>query len=443
MNKKFLLKSIVFVLLFALCLAPVNRVLSQPLDRRSYQWVAGFYEEPEDSLDAVYIGSSNVYAFWNPLLAWDSQGIAVYSYASNDQPFAAVPYLIDEVRKTQPDALIIVNVNSLHDTVIKETHMHYLVGNMPMSLNRLKLTKHLADEAGYSLSESMEFYFPIIRFHERWSELKEADFEFEINGLKGASIYANHLQGVKNITADYQVGIEPSVPEDAVLDTLNSLLDYCDAHSVNILFVTVPWAEENVETVNNFLYLNDLIESRGYPVLDLMDKLDEIGLETKKDYYNETHTNIHGSVKFTRYLSQYLVENYGFRDKRGEEAYSSWEEGRKAYAAYLDPQVLDIEYNGAVRDYTLAEPGSLRAKEQDSCVTVTWSAVEGAEGYCVYKKTGSGRWKRLAEVTETQFIDTQMRNDVTWMYRVVPLRYDETGEVCYGRFAYSGASIKS
>lgn len=443
MKKTAFLKSIVFLLLFALCFRPVNRVLSQPLDRRSYQWVAGFYEEPRETLDAVYIGSSNVYAFWNPLIAWERYGIAVHSYASNDQPFSAMPYLIDEVRKTQPNALIIANLNSLHDTVIKETHMHYLVGNMPMSLNRLKLTKHLAEEAGYSFTESLEFYFPIIRFHERWSELKQADFEFEINGLKGAATYANHLQGIQNITDRYVTGMEPEEPAEDVRNTLERLLDYCDEEQVNILFVIVPRAEENVATANTFLYLKEYVEDRGYPVLDLLDKTEEIGLETARDYYNDTHTNLHGSIKFTRYLSEYLIGQYGFRDKRGEAAYASWDAGREAYSQYLDPQVLDFEYDGSGRDYTLAEPGALKARVLQDGISVSWDPVEGADGYAVYRKTDSGGWKRAAEMAETGYLDSNAAKGGTVTYRVVAFRIEESGEIRYGKFAYNGVSVKT
>lgn len=443
MGKKNVLKAAAFLLLFVLCFQPVSRLFSQPADRRNYQWIAGFYEEPENSLDAVYIGSSNCYAFWNPLLAWESHGITVYPYACNDQPFAATSYLITEVHKTQPEALIIVNLNSLRDTVISVNNMHYLLDNMPLSWNKLQLTRYLCREDGLSLSESMEFYLPIIRYHERWSELDQKDFDFTFNGLKGASNYASHLQTSQDITQRYKTGTEPMEPEAEVVQLVDDLLDYCDENQVNILFVTVPRAESKEDTVDAFLYLNQRIRDRGYPVLDLMDKVDEIGIETAKDYYNDQHTNIHGSIKFTRYLSDYLVENYGFRNKRGDARYESWDAGREKYAGYMDAQVLDLEYDGSERDYTLTEPASLKAKKQEGTIAVTWQPVEGAEGYAVYKKTGSGRWKRAAEVTEPAWTDTQPAEETTITYRVVPVRFGDGGAPCYGKFAYKGVSIKT
>lgn len=444
MTIKNLFKAVAFFVLFVFCFIPVNKVVSQPEDKRNHQWIAGFYEEPENSLDAVYIGSSNCYAFWNPLIAWESHGITVYPYACNDQPFAATSHLIEEVHKTQPQATIIVNVNSLWETKIKNTDIHYLLDNMPLSRNKLALTKHLCRKADLDFAESLEYYLPIIRYHERWNEVDMRDFDVPLDGLKGASTYHNHINGIQNITDLYRVGETPAEPEEAVEQLLEELLDYCDENRVkNILFVTVPRAEKAAEAPDVFLSLNETIASRGYDVLDMMDMLEETGLELFRDYYNDTHTNIHGSIKFTRYLAEYLVTNYGFRDKRGQEDYSSWDTARKKYAAYMDGCVLDLEYDGSGRDYTLSEPGGLKAQKLEDGVAVTWQSVNGADGYAVYKKTGSGRWKHLDDVVGNDILDTEMKADSTQIYRVIAYRTQEDGRPCYGRFAYNGVSVKT
>ena len=81
-KKTIVLRVAAFWALFALLLYPVTRVFSHYPDYRSYHTIGGFYEEEADSLDAVYLGSSNCYAFWNALVAWHSHGLAVYPYAS-------------------------------------------------------------------------------------------------------------------------------------------------------------------------------------------------------------------------------------------------------------------------------------------------------------------------------------------------------------------------
>lgn len=164
MKVKNLFKAIIFLLIFVILFSGVSKAFTAPGDYRNYQWIAGFYEEPKDSLDAVYIGSSNCDAFWNPLVAWEKYGITVYPFNSNTQPIIAAEHLIKEVRKTQPNALIILNTNTLGMKMMTNVRYHYLLDYLPFSLNKLSLTHYLSQEAGVSFEESLEFYFPIIRY---------------------------------------------------------------------------------------------------------------------------------------------------------------------------------------------------------------------------------------------------------------------------------------
>ena len=36
--------------------------------------------------------------------------------------------------------------------------------------------------------------------------------------------------------------------------------------------------------------------------------------------------NVYGAEKFSQFLGSYLLDNYGFDDKRGNEDYDSWDE---------------------------------------------------------------------------------------------------------------------
>lgn len=74
------IKIIAFILIFVLLLAYFNRVLTYSSYVVESRWMTEIYKEKENSLDAVYIGSSKVYAYWNPNIAWNDYGIAVYPY---------------------------------------------------------------------------------------------------------------------------------------------------------------------------------------------------------------------------------------------------------------------------------------------------------------------------------------------------------------------------
>ena len=44
------------------------------------------------------------------------------------------------------------------------------------------------------------------------------------------------------------------------------------------------------------------------------------------DFYNYLHMNIYGAEKYTKFLSEYIKENYNLEDRRKDKNYSEWNE---------------------------------------------------------------------------------------------------------------------
>lgn len=440
MQAKKLIKGIIFILIFAVLFSGASRILTSPGDYRNYQWIVGFYEEPKNSLDAVYVSSSTGYAYWNSLTAWDQYGIAVYPYTSNAQHFITTEYLIREVRKTQPDAVFIVNTNTIGDERMTVENLHHLLDYMPFSVNKLLLTNYLAKTAGLSWEEALELYVPLYRYHDRWSDIHTADFTYKIDGLKGASNYDSYWNYSLDITDIYMRDDGKAPLETHISDAVISLMDYCEEENVRILFVTVPRAEteERVQQLNE---LNAMLEARGFDTLNLLDQPELCGLDLEQDFYNEGHTNVHGSVKYTQYLAEYLMENYGFQSKHGDEAYASWDEGYAQYKNTLNRHVLDFERDLACRTTKLEAPENLTAAASNGAVELSWEAAEGADGYAIYRKLDGQAWERLADVPELHLTDTAIESGAVYHYRVVPFMTEE-GQVFYGKFDYAGVNVQ-
>ena len=66
-------------------------------------------------------------------------------------------------------------------------------------------------------------------------------------------------------------------------------------------------------------------------------------LDLTKDYIEQLHTNIHGSIKISDYICRYLAENYGFTDKRGDPNYASWDEAWDRYSQIIKPYLTEDE----------------------------------------------------------------------------------------------------
>lgn len=436
MKKNEAIRMIAFLLIFAILFHSISQIFVAA-DYRNYQWVRGFYAEKEDSLDAVCIGSSKMYAYWNPLEAWSEYGIAAFPYTSSSQHFLAAEYIIKEARKTQPDALFIVSVNSIgNEEEFGRTAFHYLLDYMPFSMNKLRLTKHLADVGEHTFIESLELYFPIIRYHSRWNELEEENFVRGLDGLKGANQKNDYLEVYTDISKEYNPIYEKEELYDSLQNGLVNLLDYCGKENVKVLFMAVPCVESEEARINT---MKEYILERGYPVLDLREHMKEIGLDLTQDYYNARHTNIHGSIKLTQYVSEYLSEHYEFKDKRGEEEYSSWNDAVQNYWEIIKYNILDFEWKPSNRNYSLEAVTNLAAEWDELGITINWDATDMAEQYAIYRKGNEEGWHQIDIIEECHFHDDEVETG-GYSYRIVPI-CEKDGQLYFGKFSYEGITV--
>ncbi len=340
MMKK-IFKCTVFALILILMFTTVQWVLVGDSDKRDRNRIAGFFDLPKNSLDAVFLGSSATYAFWNAPAAWSEYGLAIYPLSNSAQPSFAAKYLIEDARKLHPDALFIINVS--HILKRYEQYLDKLLINYPFSINKIKMANYLYDQAGFSLAKKIEMFFPIIRYHERWDEITLSDFYIKSDEYMGGShynVFLNQSKDVSNFNPDFSLR---TTLEEFVIQGMNDIMDYCEEEKIKALFIIMPQAV-GADRIANQNTIAEMIEERGLDFLDLRKHMDEIGLDLKKDYYNERHTNLHGSLKVTDYLTKYFIENYGFEDKRGQEEYKNWQTATDKYMTLVKPYLFESDF---------------------------------------------------------------------------------------------------
>lgn len=78
-------------------------------------------------------------------------------------------------------------------------------------------------------------------------------------------------------------------------------------------------------------------------------------------------------------------------------------------------------YYTEVSRYYIDNPELLSAKSSKSGVTTKWETVKGASGYYVYRKEGSGSYKKIATVkggTKKSYLDKSAKKSKTYTYKV-------------------------
>ena len=436
-------KTILFCIFIIIGLIPVFKlfVVGEKYVRDSELRII---DEPRNSLDALYIGASNAYDYFLPPLVWEKYGYSISLYSISTLPAYSIKYRIIEARKYQKDPLFIINLNPFKgaENIVNQT-IHYNTNYMPFSLNKVKLLQLLVEKGGFNVFNGLEYYLPITRFHSRWQELKESDFIYKPLGFKGAPTHNAFLYRYQDFSdkVNYPDDREPITDtQKAIMD---DLLAYIEQENLKVLFVTTPQllgrsAQARLHSIE------DYVTNRGYDCLPMLGTSDITGIQPKTDYYNEAHTNVHGAIKFTAFFGKYLADNYGFTDKRGQPGWESWDEAVKAYTDIISAWTLDIEREGAPRDYTLGEPAALQVKRSGLSAYLTWDAVDGADGYAVYRKVSTEdegkNWAKVAEIDSLQYTDEALEHGAAYTYTVVPY-VERDGNRAYGSFSYNGIKV--
>ena len=355
MRKKQLLQAVVFLAIFLIILTHLTYIIRTSGDLKAR--FAGFYAEPDNTIDAILIGSSPVYPYYAAPKIWADYGITTYPLSTNNQRPKAAKYLIQEAEKTQSPSLYIFEMRmylaSDEDLTQNMAFTRGVTDNMKYSWNRIQTINALVDD----VSERYTYYFDIFKYHSNWktivmpSQLAAFRYENE-HPLKGHFI-SNEV-GPSEM-ADYSwVTERQPIPADQE-EVLRDLLEYLKEHEMNALFIVSP-NTMTYEKQAQYNYIADIIEPYGYNFLNFNDYYEEIGVDFATDFYDYGgHANAIGAEKYTAFLGKYLDENYEFEDKRGTSGYESWDESYERWSQELEEAKATIYERIENKDFKVIE----------------------------------------------------------------------------------------
>ena len=98
----------------------------------------------------------------------------------------------------------------------------------------------------------------------------------------------------------------------------------------------------------------EIVSSYGYPFLNMNNYYEELDIVFEEDFADYgSHTNAIGAEKCTDFLREYLQEHYDFADKRGDSAYSSWDEAYRLWQSEAESARETIRERIANEDYAV------------------------------------------------------------------------------------------
>lgn len=253
-------------------------------------------KEPNDTIDVVVLGDSLSYTSVSPMELWEQQGITSYICGQPGQRIQETYYLLERVFETQSPKLIILETNVM---------FRGKPGLAGVKDSLAKLGNH---------------YVPLFRHHDMWKSFV-MDKKYPEENYKGFA-FRSKKRSYKRGEYMLKTKQREQMP-DIVLIYMNKIMDLCNENNAKLLLVSSP-------SPSNYNYrrhnsLEKYAKENSLAYLDMNLLVNKIGIDWKNDTVDRgDHLNLFGAQKVTRYLGEYLKEQYKLPDHRSDHAYDSW-----------------------------------------------------------------------------------------------------------------------
>ena len=309
--------------------------------------IGEYYDDPTDH-NVVFIGDCELYENISPVYLWENFGINSYIRGSAQQLIWQSYYLAEEtVEREHPDVIVFNVLSMKYNTPQNEAYNRMTLDGMKWSSSKVDSIK-----ASMTEEESMiEYMFPLLRYHSRWSDLNADDFKYLFHRDKvtfnGYYMRVDEKPADDNIPKgrpiiDYQFG-------DTSYEYLDKLTKLCKDNDIELILVKAPslfpyWYPQWDKQMEDYAAANDLT------YINFLDYQDTIGLDWDKDTYDGgLHLNLSGAEKLSEYFGQILSSDFNVPDRRGEEDLEKyWDGVIERYDAEIQRQTTNLEKYGSV-----------------------------------------------------------------------------------------------
>lgn len=344
--KKTIIKIICFLIIGYLLLSIVTRIFVpkwiKPEDNRMSYIIKEFYEEPNGSIDVIFMGNSDVYRGISPITLWDEYGIASYNFVSSGQRMWTAYYLMEESLKYQKTKLIVLNMDSVfNESECSESNYRKVFDNLKFSKNKIKA---ITDKTfGFSKKEILTYFLPILRFHSRWSELNDDDFKCAFKtkkyGLKGMDLstdikpFNNGENYMNEEKPEKEIGPKCS-------EYMDKMIKLCKENNIELLLIELPSAESWSYYLSN--KTQEFADKYGLEFIDMNLNYKEFGFDWQTDTSDEgDHLNVYGAEKVSKYLGKIIQEKYNIKNRKDEKEYEDWNNSSKIYHEKIEKEEND------------------------------------------------------------------------------------------------------
>ena len=307
--------------------------------------MAEYYRDTEVPHEVIFIGDCEVYENISTVELYREYGISSYIRGSAQQLVWQSYYILEDTLRYETPRAVVYNVQALkYDAPQSESYNR-------MTLEGLRWSRTKWDAINESMTEEenmLDYLFPILYYHDRWSSLKSEDFEciFDRDLISVNGYYMRADISPQEQFPDPPVLKDPNLGTNAMY-WLNRITELCRRNGIELILVKSPteypfWYDSWDEQITAFAQKNDLT------YVNYIGLKDQIGLDMSTDTYDGgLHLNIYGAEKYADAIGALLLENVELTDYRNvPEVASLWDNKAAFYDELYNAQMAELQEYG-------------------------------------------------------------------------------------------------
>ena len=287
----------------------------------------GEYYKNAGNNDVVFVGDCEVYENFSPITLWEQYGITSYIRGSAQQMIWQSYYLMEETFRYETPKVMVFNVlsmkydtpHSTKDADQREAYNRMTLDGMRWSKSKWNAVKASMTDDEKAWEGQWSYVFPLLRYHDRWSELTKEDFQYLFKKEQVSDNGYLMQTGIKPFTDDYveRPLVDYTFGENSYY-YLDKMVELCKEKGTQLVLIKAPalspyWWPQWDEQVAAYAEENDLL------YINMLEHQEEMGIDWSTDTYDAgLHLNVYGAEKASRWFGKILQEQCGVSDRRGD-----------------------------------------------------------------------------------------------------------------------------
>lgn len=304
-----------------------------------------YSEESEDTIDMLYFGTSELFAGVVPIVTYHESGITGYNFCVSYRSAVTAYYqLLYTLQCQTAPKMVACDFSCLYtDMLPSDIEMLYrkIVDTMPDKTIKKDLIR---DICSLDKNQScLDWYFPLLHYHNMWNELTTKNFEsiYQVNEKypsyqKGSLLNNSEFSGeMYEITPELWNADEHREEFSEVsIKYYDMFIEECQNRNIQVIALIPPKISQAKYITSRWEQMKEYFDTRGVSYLNYntYEEVKRMGLDFETDYYNVSHLNTLGSIKFSKILATDLKNKYSFIDHRNDvKCANQWDADWRAF----------------------------------------------------------------------------------------------------------------